>query len=104
MSQYANLTQAMVRVMARGSHVHVLIGSYRSYVFLRLQIFWHLPQLFIRCDRTSKMEESANFIPLGAVKGRLPFDKPEKPARPPKIYGATKGDSTSFVREVSYNY
>lgn len=89
--------------MAKGGHVHTLIGSYRRYILLRLQFLAFTTTLHT-LRQESKMEESANFIPLGAVKGRLPFDKPEKPARPPKIYGATKGDSTSFVREVNYNY
>jgi hypothetical protein len=42
------------------------------------------------------MEQSANFIPLGAVKGRLPFDQPEKPENPPKVIGTTKGDYKAF--------
>lgn len=45
------------------------------------------------------MEKSANFIPLGAVKGRLPFDQPEKPEKPPKVIGTTKGDSKAFGLE-----
>ena len=50
------------------------------------------------------MEESANFIPLGAVKGRLPFDQPEKPARPAKVIGKTEGDSRVFASELRHRH
>jgi hypothetical protein len=47
--------------------------------------------------------ESANFIPLGSVKERLPFDQPEKPERPPKVFGTTRGDLTVLVLDPSQN-
>jgi hypothetical protein len=57
--------------------------------------FRYLPQLFNLHPLGEETNmESANFIPLGSVMERSSFDRPD---RPPKTLGATKGDSIALL-------